>query len=83
MPVADLPVTSGEGLPSPEEAIVTNGFRRPALAIAERCLPAIIRETGYEELEELIAAIQWFGSSAEKEPDGEGRNTAAACRKTA
>jgi len=42
--------------------ILTEALRRRAQAIANRRLPAIIREARYEELEELIAAIQWFGS---------------------
>ena len=33
-----------------------------ALAIAERCLPTIIREARYEELEEMIAVFRWFGN---------------------
>jgi hypothetical protein len=36
-------------------------FRRRALAMTERCLPMIIRQTPYERLDELIAALQWFG----------------------
>ncbi len=48
--------------PSPEEVIVIKAFRRRALAIAERCLPTIIGEARYEELEELIAVFHWFGS---------------------
>ncbi len=48
--------------PSREEVIVMQAFRRRATAMAERCLPAIIREAIYEELEELIAVFRWFGS---------------------
>jgi hypothetical protein len=42
--------------------IVVEGFRRRALVLTERCLPAIIREARHEELEDLIALMQWFGS---------------------
>ncbi len=49
-------------LPSPEEVIVTRGFRRQALAIVERCLPTIIREARYEELEEMMVVFHWFGN---------------------
>ena len=62
MPIPIPPLPSREDAPSPEEVMVTEAFRRRALAITERCLPAIIREAQYEELEELIAAIQSFGS---------------------
>jgi hypothetical protein len=41
--------------------VATKGFRRRATAIAERCFPTIIREADYEQLEELIAVIRWFG----------------------
>lgn len=56
MPIPDPP------LPSPEEVIVTRGFRRQALAIVERCLPTIIREARYEELEEMMVVFHWFGN---------------------
>ena len=50
---------------SRDEMIVTEAFRRRATAMAERCLPAIIREAGYEELQELIATVR----SDKPEPD--------------
>ena len=62
MPSPAPPTPSREDAPSPDEVIVTEAFRRRALAIAERCVPTIIREAPYEELEELIAVCQWFGS---------------------
>jgi hypothetical protein len=49
--------------PSREEVIVTQAFRRRATARAERCLPTIIREAVYEDLEEMIAIFRWFGNS--------------------
>ncbi len=61
MRIPDPPPSSREDPASREEVIVTEAFRRRALAITERCLPTIIREAQYEELEELIAVIQWFG----------------------
>ena len=63
MPIADPgspSPPSREAPPSPDELIVTAAFRRRATAIAERCLPTIIREAEYEELEELIAIFRWF-----------------------
>ena len=62
MPIPDPRTPSTGDSPSPEEVIVVAAFRRRALAITERCLPTIIREARYEELEELIAVIRWFGS---------------------
>ena len=38
-------------------------YRRRARAITERCLPTMIREADYEQLEELIAVFHWFGNS--------------------
>ncbi len=53
---------SREERPSREEVIVTEALRRRALAIANRCLPAIIREARYEQLDELLDIFFWFGS---------------------
>ncbi len=61
-PLSDEESPSRENRPSREEVIVTEALRRRALATAERCLPALIRDAGYEELDELIRIFFWFGS---------------------
>ena len=59
--------------PSRDEIILTEAFRRRVLATAQRCLPAIIRDAGYEELDELLDIFFWFGSPEAmrlEEPEG-------------
>ena len=47
--------------PSREEVIVIRRSDDGHWRLPECCLPTIIRKARYEELEELIAVIQWFG----------------------
>jgi hypothetical protein len=49
--------------PSRDEVILTEALRRRALAMAQRYLPPIIRDAGYEALDELLDIFWSFGSS--------------------
>ncbi len=49
--------------PSCDEVIATQAFRQRLAAIAERCLPTIIREADNGVLEDLMSVFRLFGNS--------------------